>query len=204
MATRSSILAWKNPMDERSWQAKVHGITKESDTTKYTQPSTVRREHLSCDPNFHVQNHPDTVESSVEGTVLITPSVPYWHSVIMSTMGLSYVILFYLAYKVTMDDSLVPQLRLHPSLAHWTLFTSSRTSLLQSYPPPTASSGFPLVLALSQQHRNTLLSVQYSSVQSLSHRTVTHSSRPCGLQHTRLPCLSPTPGACSNSCPSSR
>ena len=25
-----------------------------------------------------------------------------------------------------------------------------------------------------------------------------------GLQHTRLPCLSPTPGACSNSCPLSR
>ena len=25
--------------------------------------------------------------------------------------------------------------------------------------------------------------------------------RPHGLQHTRLPCLSPTPGACSNSCP---
>ena len=26
---------------------------------------------------------------------------------------------------------------------------------------------------------------------------------PYGLQHTRAPCLSPTPGACSNSCPSS-
>jgi len=28
--------------------------------------------------------------------------------------------------------------------------------------------------------------------------------RPHGLQHTRLPCPSPTPGACSNSCPLSR
>ena len=27
--------------------------------------------------------------------------------------------------------------------------------------------------------------------------------RPHGLQHARLPCPSPTPGACSNSCPSS-
>ena len=27
--------------------------------------------------------------------------------------------------------------------------------------------------------------------------------RPHGLQHTRLPCPSPTPGACSDSCPSS-
>ena len=30
------------------------------------------------------------------------------------------------------------------------------------------------------------------------------SLRPHGLQHVRLPCPSPTPGACSNSCPSSR
>ena len=29
------------------------------------------------------------------------------------------------------------------------------------------------------------------------------SLRPHGLQHARLPCPSPTPGACSNSCPSS-
>ena len=29
------------------------------------------------------------------------------------------------------------------------------------------------------------------------------SLRPRGLQHTRLPCSSPTPRACSNSCPSS-
>ena len=30
------------------------------------------------------------------------------------------------------------------------------------------------------------------------------SSRPHGLQHSGLPCSSPTPGACSNSCQSSR
>ena len=27
---------------------------------------------------------------------------------------------------------------------------------------------------------------------------------PCGLQHAKFPCPSPTPGACSNSCPLSR
>ena len=32
---------------------------------------------------------------------------------------------------------------------------------------------------------------------------VSDSLRPHGLQHTRLPCPSPAPGACSNSCPSS-
>ena len=45
-----------------------------------------------------------------------------------------------------------------------------------------------------------------SSVQSLSrvHSVMSSSLRPHGLQHTRLACPSPTPGACSNSCPLSR
>ena len=33
MATHSSILTWENPMDRGAWQAKVHGVAKESDTT---------------------------------------------------------------------------------------------------------------------------------------------------------------------------
>ena len=33
MATHSSILAWKNPMDRGSWWATVQRVTKESDTT---------------------------------------------------------------------------------------------------------------------------------------------------------------------------
>ena len=40
-----------------------------------------------------------------------------------------------------------------------------------------------------------LCSVQFS------HSVMSDSLRPRGLQHTRLPCLSPTPRACSNSCP---
>ena len=39
-----------------------------------------------------------------------------------------------------------------------------------------------------------------SSVQ-FSHSVVSDSLWPYGLQHTRLPCPSPTPGAYSNSCP---
>ena len=42
-----------------------------------------------------------------------------------------------------------------------------------------------------------------SSVQ-LSHSVVSDSLQPHGLQHTRPPCPSPTPRACSNSCPSSQ
>ena len=39
---------------------------------------------------------------------------------------------------------------------------------------------------------------------SFSQSVVSDSLQPHGLQHTRLPCPSPTPGAYSNSCPSSR
>ena len=43
----------------------------------------------------------------------------------------------------------------------------------------------------------------FSSVQ-FSRSVVSDSLRPHGLQHARPPCPSPTPGACSNSCPSSQ
>ena len=39
---------------------------------------------------------------------------------------------------------------------------------------------------------------------SFSYSVMSDSLQPHGLQHTRLPCPSLTPGACSNSCPSSR
>ena len=42
------------------------------------------------------------------------------------------------------------------------------------------------------------VSVQFSG------SVVSDSLQPHGLQHTRLPCPSPTPGACSDSCPSSQ
>ena len=44
--------------------------------------------------------------------------------------------------------------------------------------------------------------IQASSVQ-FSRSVVSNSLRPHGLQHASLPCSSPTPRACSNSCPSS-
>ena len=43
---------------------------------------------------------------------------------------------------------------------------------------------------------------QFTSVQ-FSHSVLSDSLQPHGLQHARLPCLSPIPKACSNSCPSS-
>ena len=47
------------------------------------------------------------------------------------------------------------------------------------------------------------VSTQFSSVQ-FSCSVVSNSLQPYGLQHNRPPCPSPTPRACSNSCPSSQ
>ena len=47
------------------------------------------------------------------------------------------------------------------------------------------------------------LQICYPSSVQFSLSVVSDSLRIHGLQHTRIPCPSPTPGACSNSCPSS-
>ena len=46
--------------------------------------------------------------------------------------------------------------------------------------------------------------VYFFSVVQFSHSVVSNSLWHHELKHARLPCPSPTPGACSNSCPSSR
>ena len=51
-------------------------------------------------------------------------------------------------------------------------------------------------------HRCVRNTIEFSSVQ-FSHSVVSNSLPPHGLQHTRLPCPSPAPEACSNSWPSS-
>ena len=54
--------------------------------------------------------------------------------------------------------------------------------------------------------KNWRWSLYYIKPQSVqfSHSVMSDSLWPHGLQHTRPPCPSPTPWACSNSCPSSR
>ena len=48
------------------------------------------------------------------------------------------------------------------------------------------------------------LYIEISSSVQFSCSVVSNSLQPCGLQHARLPCPSPTPEAGSNSCPSSQ
>ena len=45
---------------------------------------------------------------------------------------------------------------------------------------------------------------QKSELTQFSHSVMSDSLQPHGLQHTRPPCLSPTPGVYSNSCPLSQ
>ena len=47
------------------------------------------------------------------------------------------------------------------------------------------------------------LGIPIQSIIHFSHSVMSDSLRRHGLQHARLPCPSPTPEACSNSCPSS-
>ena len=63
--------------------------------------------------------------------------------------------------------------------------------------------GFRILATVDSAAVNTGLqqSFQSSSVE-FSPSVMSDSLRPYGLQHARFPCLSPTPGAFSNSCPS--
>ena len=54
-----------------------------------------------------------------------------------------------------------------------------------------------LIYFISRWRKNMPLHIQFSC------SVVSDCLRPHGLQHSRPPCLSPTPGACSDSCPSS-
>ena len=56
----------------------------------------------------------------------------------------------------------------------------------------------------TQQKRNPEQKACNICISQFSHSVISNSLRPYGLQHDRPSCPSPTPGACSNSCPSSQ
>ena len=75
-------------------------------------------------------------------------------------------------------------------------------SFSNTHIPHTARSSRCTFLSSSFSHPN-LTPRKFSSV-LFSCSVVSNSLRSHGLQHTRLPCPSPTLGACSNSCPLSQ
>ena len=64
---------------------------------------------------------------------------------------------------------------------------------------------FQAIIRSSRRERSHILSLSeqfcYLFSFQFSRSVVSDSLRPHGLQHARPPCPSPTPGACSNSCP---
>ena len=77
------------------------------------------------------------------------------------------------------------------------VFTGDRSSCLALSSPP-------LFILLEMPILLPLLGKLYASFAQFSCSAVFNSLWPYGLQHARLPCPSPTPRACSNSCPKSR
>ena len=107
---------------------------------------------------------------------------------------------------------LLPLHRKESEVAQHNLFPNFK-SLLRSYPPPHILFYIACFSFLTVEHIVFCSSGLYLPTISLpglpplllllSHSVVSDSLWPDGLQHTRLPCLSLSPGVCSNSCPSS-
>ena len=75
-------------------------------------------------------------------------------------------------------------------------FPLGLTGLIFSWPRDSQESRTPQFKSIT--------SITWFSAVQFNHSVVSDSLWPHGLQHARPPCPSPTPGACSNSCPSSR
>ena len=84
---------------------------------------------------------------------------------------------------------------------------SERWRLVVSWVPLIDGWGFSFLGLPPAQHNkcgvNPRSTIYTTSVQ-FSRSVVSDSLQPHGLQHARLPCPLPTPGTCSNSCPSSQ
>ena len=79
------------------------------------------------------------------------------------------------------------------------LSDSPPTVSLSICPAPPGSPSSPAAITTPEAHISPHL--EATSVSQSSHSVLSDSLWPHGLQHTRLPCPSPTPGACSNLCP---
>ena len=81
----------------------------------------------------------------------------------------------------------------------WSLLLLSDINMLFKVETTMPATAFYLVVfPRKQQFKQCFSSVQFSF------SVVSDSLQPHGLQHARPPCRSPTPGACSNLCPSSQ
>ena len=105
-------------------------------------------------------------------------------------------------WKVTQSDSLRPRGLYSSWNSPGQKSGMGSCSLLQGiFPIQGSDPGLPHCMQILYQlsHQGS----PFSSIQ-FSHSVMSNSLRPHELQHARPPCSSPTPVACSNSCPSSQ
>ena len=79
----------------------------------------------------------------------------------------------------------------------YTYIDSLVTQMVKTLPAMQETCSAKRLMLLLFHFINLLLLFSFSVTSLMSH----HSLQPHGLQHARLPCPSPSPGACSNSCP---
>ena len=106
-------------------------------------------------------------------------------SVSESTCKWNHVVFIFLSVRLSSFSIIL--LKLHPCCSTWILLSFLWLSSILVC----------VFFILSHQWTLKFPYVQFS------HSVMSDSLRPHGLQHARLPCPSPTPGTCSNSCPSS-
>ena len=80
------------------------------------------------------------------------------------------------------------------------------SSCLKTSPIPKSSkiTLYPVIAAFPIAQHTLAIASSFSSQDQSVHSVVSDSLRLHGLQQARFPCPSPTPGTCSNSCPSSQ
>ena len=183
MAIHPSILAWRIPMDRGAWQATAHGVARCWTRLKWLISSRVYQiVRLSGFGWGHL----------IQKFLVITSNFSSYKTGVCSVVQLCLTLCDLIDYSLPGSSVHgISQAR----ILEWVAICSSRGS--------------------SRPRDQTCASCRQADWQAdsipLNHQwllfsrsVVTDSLRPHGLQHARLTCPSPSPGACWNSCPLSR
>jgi len=101
---------------------------------------------------------------------------------------------------LTLANKIVLVISIHPNMSYTVFHPSPKAhSIYRNCCSKKIKKILPHFLISKTQPFSLILNILFQSVQF---SVVSNSLRPHGLQHSRLPCSSPTPGAYSNSCPS--
>ena len=122
--------------------------------------------------------------------------------------GILFIMRFFCIKKYALKPYLSPLLKKKKLVLVITaFFGTSLNCVPQASVSLTSPSSQPCVLFLEVSGEGMdiyFIIINYSFLLLFNRSVMSDSLRPRGLQHARLPCPSPSPGACSNSCPLSQ